>query len=123
MNNRLLLQQARDGIKKHIEQSPSDIIINRVPLIDNGLGGQCPDPTGVAAPITIVGRMAKESRIVQAIKAAPSGLDSGATMYLIIPHDKTISEGEQFSGWRVGLVTPIKKFGGIIAFEAALYPA
>lgn len=123
MNNRLLLKQARDAIKKHIEQSPYEVLINRFPLIDNGFGGLCQDPAGVSAEVKILGRISRESRMIQAIKASPSGLDSSATMFLIIPHDQTISEGDQFGQWRAGLVTPLHKFGGIYAFEVALYPA
>jgi hypothetical protein len=123
LNNRLLLKQARDGIKKHIEQSPFAITVTRRALIDNGFGGQCEDPEGIPATVNIMGRMSRESRIVQAIAANSAGMDTSATMYLIISHNDTIFEGDQFPGWRVGRVTPLNKFEGVIAFEAALYPA
>lgn len=119
----MLLQQAREGIALHIAQSPYTATIQRLPFIDDGFGGYCIDPSGVPTPVSITGRMSRESRMVQALQANSAGLDSSETMYFLVPYDKMIAEGEVFTGWRIGRVTPLTKFGGIQAWEAALYPA
>lgn len=123
MNNRALLEQARRGIADHIMQSPYAAVIQRRPLISDGFGGQCEDPNGTPVPVTINGRMSRESRMVQAVQAMSSGLDTAATMYFLAPWNSGLTEGDQFPGWRVGRVTPLTKFGGVQALEGALYPA
>jgi hypothetical protein len=66
--------------------------------------------------------MARESRMVQAVQAMSAGLDTAASMYFLAPWNSGLIEGDQFPGWRVGKVTPLSKFGGVQALEAALYP-
>jgi hypothetical protein len=123
VNNRLLLAQSRRAIALHISQSLQSFTVQRRPLISDGFGGLCEDITGTPAPVVIAGRLIKESRIVSALhEMSGAGLDS-ASMYMLCPWDSIIREGDQFIGYRVGLVTPLVKFGGIQALEASLYPA
>jgi hypothetical protein len=107
----------------HITQSPYIAVITRRALIDDGFGGWAEDPAGATTTVNITGRMAKESRMVQAVQAMSAGLDTAASMYFLAPWDSGLIEGDQFPGWRVGRVTPLTKFGGVQALEGALYPA
>jgi hypothetical protein len=122
--NRLLLDQSRRGIAEHIAQSPHSFTVQRRPMISDGFGGQCEDITGSPVSVTIICRLSRESRIVSAVQAmAGVGLDSAASMYALAPWNSSIKEGDQFSGFRVGKVAPLDKFGGVQALEAALYPS
>ena len=122
MNNRMLLSQSRLGIALHIQQSPYTAVIKRRAMIPDGFGGTCEDPGGASTTVNINGRMARESRMVQAVQAMSAGLDTAASMYFLAPWNSGLIEGDQFPGWRVGKVTPLSKFGGVQALEAALYP-
>jgi len=124
LNNRLLLEQSRRALVEHIKQSPQSFTVQRRPLIDDGFGGQCEDITGIPVDMVITGRLSKESRIVSAVQAlAGAGLDSSSSIYFLCPWNSPIKTGDQFTGFRVGLLTPLIKFGGVQAIEAALYPA
>lgn len=73
--------------------------------------------------ITIIGRIAKESRIVSAIVETSAGMDTAATMYLLTEWTSSVKEGDTLTGYRIGKVTPLIKFGGVQALECALYPS
>lgn len=129
MDNRLLLQQARSGIAFQIAQSPDTIIVRRVPDIPDGQGGMMPDPYGTPVEFRYVVRLAHERSGVQQQQDQPSGVDTALSQWLLGNHLLVLKEGEVFESvaqgrlYKVGVVDSLRKFKGVIAFQAPLIPA
>jgi len=125
MFNRELLSQARRGIQRQIEESPSVVTLMRQPLVDDGFGGQTPSGTAVAVTPNLLCRISHERRGVQAIGEVPAGLDTNLTLWLLAPWDADVRENDTFTfrgrTCRVGRIDPLIKFGGAQALQAPLY--
>jgi hypothetical protein len=124
MFNRELLKQARMGIQRQIEESPSVVTIMRQPTVSDGFGGMTPSGTPVDIGDRLV-RISHERRGVQAVGDVPAGLDTNLTLWLLMSHDADILENDtfEFDGrtCRVGRIDPLKKFKGVQGKQAALY--
>ena len=84
MINRLLLNQARKGIKALIAENPEAIIIQGKAFTDNGFGGEVQDPFGIPIPDAISCRIRNgdlgsnpNSSICGSARAWLNGLDLG----------------------------------------------
>jgi len=127
VNNPAALAQLRKGFDAQIAMSPDVVTGSRLPMIDDGFGGTVPDPAGTPVPFTIEGRLSHERNGVNSVHEVPSGLDTALSLFLQWRWNVTVKEGEVITArgrqFRVGVVDPIKKFGGVYCNQAPLYPA
>jgi hypothetical protein len=127
MDNRVLLNQARKGIAFQIAQSPESIAVERQPMVPDGFGGLMPE--GEPQTLTYVVRISHERSGVQQTQTMPQGLDTSLTLWILGNHTLILREGETITAagrgrkFRVGVVDALKKFEGIMAYQAPLYPA
>lgn len=124
MFNRELLAQARRGIQRQIDESPSVVALMRQLTVSDGFGGMTPSGTPVSVGDRLV-RISHERRGVQAVGDVPAGLDTNLTLWLLASWDSDILENDTFEFrsrvCRVGRVDPLIKFGGTQAIQAPLY--
>ncbi len=127
MDNRVLLQQARKAIAFQIAQSPESITIPRQGMAPDGFGELMPD--GDPEDVELVVRISHERSGVQQTGLVPSGLDTSLSYWILANHLAELREGETVSApgrgrkFRIGVVDTLKKFEGVTAFQAPLYPA
>lgn len=126
-DTRPLLLQARVAIAFQIAQSPDSVVIRRPMMIPDGFGGMMPDPFGDTVDATIVGRLSHERQGVNPQQQEPAGLDTSLSLFLLWKHSDVVSENEVITArgrlYKVGVVDALKKFNGVIAFQAPLIPA
>lgn len=117
------IQQLRDGVAAHIAQSPTIIIPMRMPLIDDGFGGQVPSGTPSAQTRARV-RIQHESSGVQKDAVVASGLDTSLSLYVLTDYNAPLQEGDTFAylgfTWTVGVVNPFYWNGYLYKTEAPL---
>ena len=118
-DNRLMLAQVRRGYRDHIAQSPTTVTVTRYGTKDDGMGNQVVDMTNPVQKSFIV-RISRERAAVPEVHATPAGLDTSMAQYMLAPWDADIQENDNIGAWRVGRVTNLTKFGGIVAKEAPL---
>lgn len=125
--NSALLNQSRKAVALEINASPSILVGTRQPLVDDGLGNMIPDPAGPPIEVTCRCRVAQERSAVAQSESYPAGLDTAFSYYLVMRHDDFLAEGDevvyQNDGYRVDVVTAVKKFGGIVRYRARLIPS
>jgi hypothetical protein len=125
MFNRELIAQARRGIQRQIEESPSVVTLMRQPLVSDGFGGFTPSGTPVAVEPDLLCRVSHERAGVQAVGDVPAGLDTNLTLWLLVPYDADVRENDtfEFAGriQRVGRLDPLRKFDGVQGIQAPLY--
>lgn len=123
----MALDQLRKGFDRLIADSPDSITLRRPTMVDDGFGGQVADPSGATTTVLFVGRLSHERNIVNRSELVPSGLDTALSLFLSWRWDQTVNEGETIEArgrvFKVGVVDPIKKFGGVYCNQAPLYPA
>jgi hypothetical protein len=123
-----MVNQARDGIRRLIEESPESVVFYRSALVDDGFGGQTPDPTG--AKVAIVSqhvRISHQNAVIPDFTSVPPGLSTNLSRYVLCDYRVDIETDDTFSafgrGWRVGAVDVLKKFGEVIGYQAPLIEA
>lgn len=125
--NQALLVQKRKGIQDKINKSPEAIIIYRKPMTDNGFGDLVEDPYGTPVPYNVRCRLSHEQEGPQTQINAPSGLSTALVRFILVDHKTTIYENDTFEAlgkkFRIGVVDPLKKFNGILGYQAPLYEA
>lgn len=125
--NQALLAQKRKGIQSEINRSPEAIIIYRKPLVDNGFGELVENPYGTPIPYNIKCRLSHEKKGPDTEVSMPSGLSTALVRFILVDYKTTIKEHDTFEalgkGFRIGKVDPLKKFGGILGYQAPLYEA
>jgi hypothetical protein len=121
------LKQARDGVKKIIKESPENIIIIRQPLVDNGFGKMVPDPFGTPEEHNYKVRISHERRQPGSLTPGSAGFSTNLQRFILTDHLADIERGDIFEAigrsWKIGPVDPLKKFGGIIGYQAPLTDA
>lgn len=129
MNLKQKLKQARDGIKFTINEDPETLIVYRRKLIDDGFGGLIEDPYNNEKPSIIKGRISHERKQHGNYQPSPSGFTSNYARYLTVDYETIIYENDFFESerdqkrYKVGVVDPLRKFGGIIGYQAPLLEA
>lgn len=118
-DNRLMLAQQRKAYRAHIAQSPTSVTVERFGTKDDGMGNLVID-TSSSVQKTYTVRISRERSQVQATGATPAGLDTSMAQYMLAPWDADIQENDIIGSWRVGRVTPLTKFGGVVGLEAPL---
>lgn len=124
MNNRELLKQARAGFKAIISENKDAVIIFRQPLVDDLFGGLTEDPTGTPVGVVIPCRISHEAKGPQEQQNAPAGTVNNMTRFISVCYNIEINQKETFESighlWEIGKVDPLKKFGGVIGYQAPL---
>lgn len=118
-DNRLMLAQQRKAYRAHIAQSPTSVMVTRYGTKDDGMGNLIID-TESSQTKSFVVRISRERSQVQTTGATPAGLDTSMAQYMLAPWDADIQENDNIGSWRIGRVTPLTKFGGVVALEAPL---
>lgn len=123
------LKQLREGIKRLIRENPSNIIIFRKPMVDDGFGGEVESPSPESVEHNIKCRISHEQEGPVNLGAAPPGFSTNLTRYIMVDYLTTIYENDSFEesmidkSFRIGPVDPLIKFGGIVSYQAPLIEA
>jgi len=125
--NKQLLKQARDSIKKMIDESPENITIYRKPMVDDGYDGEVIDPYGEGIPNYLKVRLSQEKKYAN-YERAPVGLSTNLVRYIITDYKSIIYDGDTFNSsfdkeFIIKAVDPLIKFGGLIGYQAPLVEA
>lgn len=120
MNNTSALNQLRKTFALHVAQSPDSVTIRRSTDSIN--------PFAPTVTIVLTARLSHErSRKIDRVGDYPSGLDTDLGLFLQWPWNIIVNENEVIQArgklYKVGVVDPIKKFGGVHCHQAPLYPA
>jgi hypothetical protein len=122
--NRLKLKQLRDSIKFKINESPTDITYDRMPMIDNGYGGLMPDPYGTATQYSDRIRISHERISVSNNEPSPVGLSTSFGLFALMQYTSDMIEGEEFTDgvtrYKLGPVDQFERFGGVYALQSPL---
>jgi hypothetical protein len=117
------LEQLRAGVRAHILESPTVITPIRMPLVDDGFGGQTRSGTPEVQPKARV-RIQHESGSVQSNRVGPSGLDTNLSLFVLTDHRAPLEEGDTFEAlgftWTVGALNPFARHHGLYKTEAPL---
>ncbi len=118
------MSQARDAIRAQIDRNPARVTIQRQQLVDDGYGGQIPDPLGVPDTFPVKVRVAHEASSVPELSGAPTGMSTNLSRFILADYRTEIKEGDRFNylgyGWEVGFVDPLQYEGKIIGYQAPL---
>lgn len=121
------LKQARDMIQRVINESPQIIVFERKPMKDDGFSGEIEDPYGEPVEHEIRCRLSHEKKFPGNFEASPVGFTSNLARYILVNYKTTIYEGDRFDalgkGFRIGVIDILKKFDGIIGYQAPLIEA
>jgi hypothetical protein len=122
-----LLKQARNGVKKVINESPENILIVRQPMTDDGFGNQVPDPFGTPTEHNYKVRISHERGNPSILTDTSAGMSTNLQRFIMADYQADIEYGDVFEAigrsWKIGPVDPLKKFGGIIGYQAPLTDA
>ncbi len=126
--NPQMLNQARDSIKKMIADSPENIIIMRKPMVSDGYEGLVIDPSGIPVPHKMIVRLSHEKKFPGNYNTAPAGLSTNLARYITADYETNIYDGDTFDTsfgkeYKIGAVDPLKKFNGVIGYQAPLIEA
>ena len=127
MNNAALLKQARDGVIANINVSPVVIIIQRMPLINDGFGGEVPDPFGTITESSYKVRISHERKGPASFDLVDAGLSTNLSRFIFTDYRADIREGDIFEAigknFKIGSVDPLYKYNGIVGYQAPLTEA
>jgi hypothetical protein len=121
------LKQARNGVKKVINESPENILIIRQPMTNDGFGNQVPDPFGTPTEHNYKVRISHERGNPSILTDTSAGMSTNLQRFIMADYQADIEYGDVFEAigrsWKIGPVDPLKKFGGIIGYQAPLTDA
>lgn len=110
-----------------INENPETIIMYRKDLTDDGFEGLVENPFGEETPETIKCRLSHERKFPGNYSPAPSGYTTNLSRFILVDHTVTIYEGDEFEAigkrYKIGAVDLLKKFSGIIGYQAPLIEA
>jgi hypothetical protein len=120
-----MLTQERVGIIEIIMENPETLILERLPLVDNGHGQMVENPYGTPVQHTITGRISHESKIPLKPDAVPAGLGTNMSRFLLVDWETIIYTEDSIvdylgKRWRIGLLDPLLAFGEIIGYQAPI---
>lgn len=118
-----LLRQERRGIQKQVNEDPTTYTASRLPMVDDGFGGEIENPFGTPTEVTIKGRIAKDKAGPFVLTTGSVGLANVRDRYFFCDHRQDVREGDTFANWRVGNVEELHNFGGVIGKQAILHEA
>lgn len=123
--NQEILAQARRGIKILINENLSNIIIYSQASISDGFGGMTINPFGTSTPRNVRCRISSER--VAEFTTSPSGFTNAINSFILVDFKTTITKDDTFEyldkTWKIGIVETIKRFSGIVAYEAIMLEA
>jgi len=128
-NNQVCLKQARAGIKQLILESPETITIKRKALIDDGAGDgvMVPDPFGTPDEVSLTVRISPKQKGPEIYDSVQAGLSTNLSRFILVDWESLIYAEDIFytieRWWKIGPVDTLKKFGGVIGYQAALSEA
>lgn len=122
--NRQELNQARESIRQNILSNPSIATWSVAAMIDNGYGEMIPDPSGTATSYKERVRLAHEESGVNTNEETPAGLGTSYTLFVIAAYNSKLTAGITITAdgvkYTVGTVDTLRRFGGIIGYQAPL---
>ena len=122
--NPALLSQARKGISAIISENKESIILFRKGTTDDGFGNKIENPYASPSEIVLVCRISHESKGPFFVSENPAGQSTDFQRYILADHKANVQAGDTFTydskGWIVKDVDTLKKFGGIIGYQAKI---
>jgi hypothetical protein len=119
-----------DRIKQLIDVNPVKITWNRYPLKDNGRGVMIPDTAAEPERKEAWVRISHEAVKVQEAAAAPAGLSTNLSMFLLALYDVDLQTGDVITAeagviqkWKTGVVDELSVEGECYAKQAPLVRA
>lgn len=124
-NNRMALAQLRRGITAKINESLSTITGERIPMVDDGFGGQTIDPSGTPVEYSARVRISHERISVQDNESTPVGFSSSLGLFLLTDYSGPCQENDQVTDqngrvYKVGPIDQLVRFGGVYATQTPL---
>lgn len=114
-------------VQRSINESPETIIFWRKPLVDDGCEGLVVDPFGDPVPYTVKCRLSHERKFPGNYDPAAVGFSTNLARFILSNWNNPLIEDDTFEAigkeFRIGAVDILKKFGGIIGFQAPLIEA
>lgn len=124
MRREAALAQARRGIAEKIAINKSVLTISRQPTRVNSAGETVPDPYGTPQSLSRVARVSREQEGPFSYDTTEAGIGAeNLARFILFAHTTDIQEGDRFDEWTVGAVDPIRKYGGLIGYQAKLKEA
>lgn len=91
------------------------------------MGGEVEDPFGDPIPYEIKCRIDHERKFPGNLDLASMGFSTNLARFVLVDCETTIYINDTLEeigkGFKIGVVDPIKKFGGVIAYQAPLIEA
>ena len=119
-----ILRQMRIGISQVINQNKTTIMINRLPLKDNGLGEMLPDPFGTPVDYYVRCRISHEKRYPETLSQANHGFSTNQQMYILCDYAQGIFYLDDFEyagrRYEIGPINYVMYFGKVVSYEAPL---
>lgn len=122
-----LFDSAHAGMQHLIDVNPVLIRWNRRPLIDNGRGALIPDAQAEPEERSAWGRISRQAGGVQDAGAAATGHTTNLSMYLILPPEADLREGDVITAetgairkWKTGVVDELYIEGECYGKQAPL---
>jgi len=125
--NRVMLKQERKGIKRLINESPVYLTLYRKPLVSDGMGGFVEDPYSESVQHEIKCRIDHEKKFPGNTNLAGVGFSTSLSRFILVDWGTEIYENDTLEeigkGFKIGAIDPIKKYGGVVAYQAPLIEA
>lgn len=122
--NQAELRQTRLGITKLINQNKTTIVINRLPLKDNGLGEMLPDPYGTPVDYYVRCRISGEKKYPSTLTPVITGFSEDQQLYILCDFTQGIFRGDYFTyydnEYEIGPINRIVFLGKTVCYEAPL---
>ncbi len=118
MNN--LLKTSRKGFRTVIDQNIQNITVN--------IPGDNTDPWSSSIIKTFKGRISHEKRMNN-LSGNPAGMSTNLSYFLIVDYKVDylykgyIITDENGKSWKLGVVDPLERFGGIMGYQSPLEEA
>jgi len=121
----LMLAQERAGIVEVIMENPEILILERLPLVDNGHGSMVENPYGTPTQHVVTCRISHESKIPLKPDVVPAGLGTNMSRFILVDWETIIYAEDSITDylgkrWNIGLIDPLLAFGEIIGYQAPI---
>lgn len=122
------LSQLRSAQTRKVNINPLTVNISRITAtVSDGVGGQVEDPYGTPVPGSLTVRVCHEKKGPMGDESSPVGLSTNLGRMIISNYKNKPLQGDiiPFEGinYKVGVVDPLIKFGGLIGYQAPLIEA
>lgn len=119
--------QEREHIMRHVADNKSIVLVYRKAMVDDGFGGTVENPYDSGTPTTLKCRLFLDKRGPEGYEGNSIGLDAFGSWGILSDYKNEIFENDTFEArgrrYRIGVVTELNRFGGIVGYQAPLIEA